>query len=105
MMVRSCPIVLAVAVAMLPAVAAAADERHRCLDTEQRRAAIAGREAVPLARAIRAVRAHVGGDVVQARLCEQQGKGLVYVLTLLGRDGRVMRASVDGASGSFLRAR
>ncbi len=104
MILRSCLVVLILAAAVLPIGAAGADERHRCLDTEQRRAAIAGRQAVPLAKAIRAARAHVGGDIVQARLCEQ-GKGLIYVLTLLGRDGRVMRASVDGASGSFLRAR
>jgi uncharacterized membrane protein YkoI len=82
---------------------ATADE-HRCLDPEQRRAAIAGRQAVPLTKAVHAARAHVNGDVVNARLCEQ-GKALVYVLTVLGRDGKVSRASIDGASGAFLRAR
>jgi uncharacterized membrane protein YkoI len=82
---------------------AAADE-HRCLDPEQRRAAIAGRQAVPLTKAMHAVRAHVSGEVVNARLCEQ-GKALVYVLTVLGRDGKVSRASIDGASGAFLRVR
>ncbi|MGA2126200.1 MAG: hypothetical protein ABSG76_08610 [Xanthobacteraceae bacterium] len=81
----------------------AADE-HRCLDPEERRAAIAGRQAVPLTKAVHAVRAHVSGEVVHARLCEQ-GKTLVYVLTVLGHDGKVSRASIDGASGAFLRAR
>src|ERR1700694_2486584 len=80
---------------------ASADEAHHCLDPEQRRAAIAGHQAVPLTKAIRAAKAHVGGDVVNARLC-QQGKALVYVLTILARDGKVMRASVDGTSGAFL---
>ncbi len=97
--------VLAVIFAVAPLRPVAADEQHRCLDPEQRRAAIAGHQAIPLTKAIRAVRAHhVVGDIVNARLCEQ-GKGLVYVLTVLGRDGKVMRASVDGASGAFLRAR
>jgi uncharacterized membrane protein YkoI len=82
---------------------AAADEHH-CLDPEQRRAAIAGRQAVPLTKAVHAARAHVSGEVVNARLCEQ-GKTLVYVLTMLDRDGKVSRASIDGASGAFLRAR
>jgi uncharacterized membrane protein YkoI len=86
-----------------PRPATAADE-HRCLDPEQRRAAIAGRQAVPLTKAVHAARAHVSGEVVNARLCEQN-KALVYVLTVLGRDGKVSRASIDGASGAFLRAR
>jgi uncharacterized membrane protein YkoI len=88
--------------AVLPRPAVA--EEHRCLDPEQRRAAIAGRQAVPLTKAVHTARAHVNGDVVNARLCEQ-GKTLVYVLTVLGHDGKVSRASIDGASGAFLRAR
>jgi uncharacterized membrane protein YkoI len=98
-------LLLTLTLGALPPRLAAADE-HRCLDPEQRRAAIAGRQAVPLAKAIHTARAHVTGDVVNARLCEQgQGQSLVYVLTVLGRDGKVSRASVDGASGAFLRAR
>jgi len=81
-----------------------AAEEHRCLDPEERRAAIAARQAVPLTKAVHAARAHVSGEVVKARLCEQ-GKTLVYMLTVLGHDGKVSRASVDGASGAFLRAR
>jgi uncharacterized membrane protein YkoI len=96
--------VLALVVAVVSPRPACADEAHHCLDPEQRRAAIAGHQAVPLTKAIRAAKAHVGGDVVNARLC-QQGKALVYVLTVLAHDGKVMRASVDGTSGAFLRAR
>jgi uncharacterized membrane protein YkoI len=96
-------LVLTLALGALLPRPATADE-DRCLDPEQRRAAIAGRQAVPLAKAIHTARAHVTGEVVNARLCEQ-GQSLVYVLTVLGRDGKVSRASVDGASGAFLRAR
>jgi uncharacterized membrane protein YkoI len=77
---------------------------HRCLNAEQRRAAIAGRQAVPLTKAIHSAKSRLKGDIVNARLCEH-GKDLVYVLTVLARDGKVTRASIDGASGSFLHER
>jgi uncharacterized membrane protein YkoI len=99
--------VMALALALAGCAAAprpVAAEHDRCLGPEERRAAIAGRQAVPLTKAMHAVRAHVSGEVVNARLCEQ-GKTLVYVLTVLGHDGKVSRASIDGASGAFLHAR
>jgi uncharacterized membrane protein YkoI len=77
---------------------------HRCLNPEQRRAAISGHQAVPLTKAIHLVKSRLKGDIVNARLCEH-GKELVYVLTVLARDGKVTRASIDGASGSFLHER
>ena len=80
---------------------AAAAERKACLTPEERNAAIAARKAVPLARAMRVVRSKVAGEVVNARLCRQE-KGLVYVLTVLARDGKVTRARVDAADGHWL---
>ena len=44
---------------------------------------------------------YIGIEVVRARLCDH-GKGLVYVLTVLARDGKVGTASMDAASGAFL---
>jgi len=80
---------------------AAAAERRVCLTPEERNAAIAARKAVPLARAMRVVRAKVAGEVVNARLCRQE-KGLVYVLTVLARNGKVTQARVDAADGHWL---
>jgi uncharacterized membrane protein YkoI len=40
-------------------------------------------------------------DVVGARLCEQGG-ALVYVLTVLGHDGRVARETVDAVNGALV---
>jgi uncharacterized membrane protein YkoI len=77
---------------------------HRCLTPEQRRAAVSGRQAVPLTKVIHLAKSRLKGDIVNARLCEH-GKDLVYVLTVLARDGKVTRASIDGASGSFLHER
>jgi uncharacterized membrane protein YkoI len=96
-------IVLAAFFVLMTSGAVSADE-GRCLNPEQRRAAIAGRQTVPLTRAIRVAKTHVSGEIVRARLCER-GKALVYVLTVLTRDGKVMRASIDGVTGAFLRVR
>lgn len=81
--------------------AALAADPLECLGQEQRRAAIAGHKAVPLARAMRAARARFGGEVIGAHLC-QQPQGLVYRLTVLARDGKVTRATLDAASGRLI---
>jgi uncharacterized membrane protein YkoI len=76
---------------------AAAD--WRCLSKEQQRTAIVSGKAVRLGVALKAVKRR--GDVVRARLCEGEN-GLVYVLTVLARDGKVTRVTVDATSGSVL---
>jgi uncharacterized membrane protein YkoI len=84
---------------------AAAAERNTCLSPEERRAALAARKAVPLARALHVVKARVAGEVVKARLCRQENgsaKNLVYVLTVLSRSGKVLQARVDAADGHWL---
>src|SRR3954454_12425770 len=73
----------------------------RCLSPEKRRAAITTSQAIPLAHAMHAVRGRFGGEVVRARLCEG-ASGMVYVLTVLARDGRVTHATVDAANGNLL---
>jgi uncharacterized membrane protein YkoI len=87
---------LALAVAVLAVDSAVAEERN-CLNREQQRAAIASGKAVRLGVALKAVKRR-GGEVVRARLCEG-AKGLVYMLTVLGRDGKVTRVTVDATSG------
>ena len=80
--------------------AQAADiSRHACLTKAEQRAAVASHQAVPLAQALKAPRQRARhGEVVRARLCPD-GDRLVYVLTLLGRSGKVFTATVDAASG------
>lgn len=80
---------------------AAAVERKTCLSPEERRAVAAARKAVPLGRAMRVVKAKLGGEVLKARLCRQE-RGLVYVLTVLASDGKVTEARVDAADGRWL---
>jgi uncharacterized membrane protein YkoI len=75
--------------------AAAAD---RCLSRAEQRAEILEHKLMRLSKAMTEVKLRVGGDVVGARLCEQGGK-LVYVLTVLARDGKVARETVDAVNG------
>lgn len=70
----------------------------RCLTRQEQRARIAAKTVVPLAKAARAVKGR-GGDLLRARLCERDGR-LVYLLTVLGRGGKVLRLAVDAGSGA-----
>jgi len=92
---------LACAVAALLAVPAAADERPRCLSRAEQRAAIASREAIPLAAARHMVHQRMGGELVRARLCHDAGR-LIYLLTVLPRDGKVRRVTVDATNGTVI---
>jgi len=81
--------------------ATAAESVEACLSQDQRRAAIAGHQAMPLGKAMAGLKAHVPGEIVRARLCDH-GKGLVYVLTVLRHDGKVTREHVDAVSGALI---
>jgi uncharacterized membrane protein YkoI len=85
--------------------AAAADvPHHACLGKAEQRAVVASHRAIPLAEAIRSVRKHGHrGELIGARLC-RRGEGLAYVLTLLSRNGKVTRESVDAANGELISA-
>jgi hypothetical protein len=91
---------LALGCAAGPTPATAAD-RKGCLSQDERRAVTVSHKAVPLGRAIKVVKAKIGGEVVGARLCKQD-RGLVYMLTVLGLSGKVTRAQVDAADGQWL---
>ena len=84
--------------ALMPASAA---PRLHCLSRNEQRAAIADGRAVSLATARRNLRARVAGELVRARLC-QQGDRLVYLLTVLPRDGKVRNVTIDAGNGTVV---
>jgi uncharacterized membrane protein YkoI len=86
------------------AVPADAEPRMRCLTRDQQRTAITERRAVPLAAVRKSVRARVPGEMVRARLC-QEPERLIYLLTVLPRDGKVRRVIVDAKSGNVVNVR
>ena len=84
---------------------AAPDDDQACLSKTEQRAALSSGQTVTLAAAIRSARGSVRGrgsrEVVKARLCREQN-GLVYLLTLLTRDGKVTHTAVDATSGKVV---
>jgi uncharacterized membrane protein YkoI len=74
---------------------------HACLNQRERQAAIQSGKVINLAAAMRTAKKRMPGIVVRASLC--QGKeGLVYVLTVLARDGKVGRLTVDAVKGALV---
>ena len=86
---------------LLLAPARAVELAQNCLDQKERRAEIESGRVVRLDTALRAVRSKMPGTLVRARLCHGND-GLVYVLTVLARDGKVARLTVDAVKGSLL---
>ncbi len=74
---------------------------HACLNPKDRRAAIESGKLVRLAAAIHTAKKRMPGTVVRARLC-QGADGLVYVLTVLARDGKVAQLTVDASKGTLI---
>ncbi len=91
----------AAAFALAPPNAASAAPRLHCLSAAEQRAAIADGRAVPLATVRRNLRHRAAGEVVRVRLCQDGGR-LVYMLTVLPRDGKVKHATVDAKNGSVV---
>jgi hypothetical protein len=77
-----------------------AAESVHCLTGDEQRAAIANGKAVPLATVIHSLH-RAPKDVIKAQLC-QEPERLIYMLTLLGRDGKVRRAVVDATNGAVV---
>ena len=80
---------------------AAAQERQHCLSRAEQRAAIASGEAISLAAARQILRQRMGGELVRARLCHDSNR-LIYLLTVLSRDGKVRRVTVDATNGTVI---
>jgi uncharacterized membrane protein YkoI len=78
---------------------AQAQERRQCLSRAEQRAAITDGVAIPLAKARQSIKGR--GDLVRARLCHDSGR-LIYLLTVLTRDGKVQRVAVDATNGSVI---
>jgi uncharacterized membrane protein YkoI len=89
---------LAASILLVPRISPAA-EPH-CLTGEEQRAAIATGKSMPLATVIHNLH-RPAKDVIKAQLCEEPER-LIYMLTLLGRDGKVKRATVDATNGAVV---
>jgi len=92
--------VAGVLLALLAPASAAERPRLSCLSKEAQRVAVSSGKAVRLAVAIRNSKRRSPGEVVRAQLC-QDGNTLVYVLTVLARNGKVTRTVINAADGAI----
>ena len=90
---------IAVSIAAAPTRGLAAEPAH-CLSGEEQRAAIVNGKTVPIATVIHSLH-RAPKDVIKAQLCQEPDR-LIYKLTLLGRDGKVKRETVDATSGAVV---
>lgn len=75
--------------------------QRACLNQKERQAAIQSGKVINLAAAMRTAKKRMPGIVVRARLCQDKD-GLVYMLTVLARDGKVARLTVDAVKGTLV---
>jgi len=81
--------------------AMAAEAHGSCLTRDEQRAAVDDHRTISLGQAIKSLRQYrKHSEVVRARLCRQNEK-LVYVLTLLGRSGKVVDVTIDAVNGEY----
>jgi hypothetical protein len=91
--------IVAIPILAVPGHGLAAESIH-CLSGDELRAAGANGKTVPLATVIHTLH-RAPKDVIKAQLCQEPDR-LIYRLTLLGRDGKVKRATVDAINGSVV---
>jgi uncharacterized membrane protein YkoI len=70
-----------------------------CLSSREMQEIVAANRVVPPALAVgQARRAVPGADMLRASMC-RDGEAIVYVISLLRKDGRVVHVVIDGPSG------
>jgi hypothetical protein len=75
-----------------------------CFSRQEQRGFVLSGRAIRLGFALRAIRAQDGDELLRAELC-RNSSGLVYVLTILSRSGKVSRAMVDARTGAVVKDR
>jgi uncharacterized membrane protein YkoI len=75
-----------------------------CFSAEETRDHVIRHGLVPLHDIVRSARGGNQADLISARLCETNGN-MVYMIAMLGRDGKVMRLTVDARSGDLINHR
>jgi uncharacterized membrane protein YkoI len=88
---------------LLPGVTPARAQSN-CFTAEDTREHVQRHGLIPLNDVVRSARGGAQADLISARLCETAGN-LVYMIAMLGRDGKVMRLTVDARSGDVINHR
>jgi len=75
-----------------------------CFSAEETRDHVQKLGLVALHDVVRSARGAGHADLISARLCETDGN-MVYMITMLGREGKVMRLTVDARTGNLINNR
>lgn len=78
--------------------ARAGEAEPDCLTDAEVRDVVTNRVVIPQIQALRAARSTIGGDAIRASLCRIDGR-LIYVITMLARDGKLERVRITGETG------
>lgn len=84
--------------------ARAAEIEPDCLNEAEVREVVTNRVVIPQIQALRLARSTIGGDAIRASLCRADG-GLIYIITMLARDGKLERIRIKGETGEQLPAK
>ena len=75
-----------------------------CFSAEETRDHVQKLGLVALHDIVRSARGAGHADLISSRLCETNGN-MVYMITMLGREGKVMRLTVDARTGDLINNR
>jgi hypothetical protein len=96
--------VLAIAALLTLGLGLAPGRAQACFPPEETRELVARHGLIALNDVVRSTRGDSRADLISARLCETNAQ-LVYMIAMLGRDGKVMRFTVDARSGDVIHHR
>jgi uncharacterized membrane protein YkoI len=75
-----------------------------CFAPDEAREQVAKHGLIALHDVVRSARGGAQADLISARLCETSGN-MVYMIAMLGRDGKVARLIVDARTGDLITTR
>jgi uncharacterized membrane protein YkoI len=93
------PLAAGLGLVLLAAIPAGATDMPPCLSAGETQEVVAGNRVVAPASAVASARRAVpGGDVLRAALC-RRAEHLIYRITVLRKDGRLVQVTIDAPSG------
>ena len=75
--------------------------KSACLSSHETRLLVERGEVIPVHKAMQIARNRIGGEVVKARLCPD-GEQLIYLLTLLDKNGQISVMGMEARTGHIL---
>lgn len=75
--------------------------KSACLSSHETRLLVERGDVIPVHKAMQIARSRISGEVVKARLCPD-GEQLIYLLTLLDKNGQISVMGMEARTGHIL---